>query len=307
MSRKELSFLLTEYLQEFEKEYINTVNTDEKEAIHELRISIKRLRALLNLFEESRICTKKELKPFKRVKYIFGISGNLREHQIKTGLLEVYKEKLNQNFENFRKSILRQSGQAKEEYWNEMKNISFIEIFKSVEYLKEKIAKKSNDTINKNIKKFVDSRVEQSYNWLGRANFRDYLHEVRKYLKHIRFTTEQLEVTSSKLFKGKFKFKNIKKAEDMLGEWHDLDLFLIDVQEYKVRKTGYTVGVYDNLIEIIKADLLKMEIEMRPVLLELFEAYLKLIGKKTKINKAWVFPRIENHEELIKKENESIQ
>ncbi len=280
MSKNELSYLLLTYLFNFEKEFINTVNTDEKESIHEMRVAIKRIRSILVLLKESKICKRKTLKRFRQVYKVFDISGDLREYQIKLELLEKYKLKLNHKYENFQQSVLRMFAISKERYWNEMKKISLIEVSKGTELLKKQILRSSNRKLNKSIKKFIIKRLFKSCQWLEKENFRDYLHDIRKYLKDIRFITEQLDSITSEIFKTSFKFKDIKKVEDLLGNWHDLDLFLGDVSKYKRRKTGFATGIYDDLMDRIKSDLREMEMELHPILSELFSTYLNIVDAK---------------------------
>lgn len=280
MSKNELSNLLLRYLFNFEKEFINTVNTDEKESIHEMRVAIKRVRSILLLLKESKICKRKALKRFRHVYKVFDISGEIREYQIKCELLEIYMLKLNHDYENFRQSIIRMSAISKKRYWSEMRKISLIELSAGTELLKKQIVRSSNRSLNKNIKSFIVKRLVRSCQWLREANFRDYLHDIRKYLKDIRFVTEQLENITSEIFKSTFTFKDIKKVEDLLGNWHDLDLFLIDINQYKGRKKGYVTGIYDDLTDRIKSDLEQMEMELHPILNELFFTYLNIVDAK---------------------------
>jgi CHAD domain-containing protein len=56
-------------------------------------------------------------------------------------------------------------------------------------------------------------------------NYEQHLHQIRKYLKHIRFIIGQKVGDLHRLFQDELTFDDTKKVEDMLGEWHDRDEF----------------------------------------------------------------------------------
>ncbi|HRW64043.1 MAG TPA: hypothetical protein P5132_11170, partial [Bacteroidales bacterium] len=62
MKKKDLVKLTDYYFKSFETLYLQMVNTDNKESVHDTRVSVKRIMALLAFFEELKICNKKQVK-----------------------------------------------------------------------------------------------------------------------------------------------------------------------------------------------------------------------------------------------------
>jgi len=159
-----------------------------------------------------------------------------------------------------------------------MGDISFIEIHKNTETIKGSINNTSEKKIAKGFKKYVEGRVLFCNNYLEEANFREYLHEIRRKLKQLRFILEQIKLYQKKEIKDILSFKDLKQVELMLGDWHDLDLFLQIVMAYLSRKRGsYDLTLYNNLINNIKSGLVKMEQEIKFALVPVLHSFMLLI------------------------------
>jgi len=278
MKRKDLVKLTDHYFKSFETLYLKMVNTDNKESVHDTRVSIKRIMALLAFFEELKICNKKQVKKVLSEFNIFEVAGKYRENQIYLELLELYKNKLNHKFDNLYRSLKRTLVIFKNEFQNTMGDISFIEIYKKTEIIKDGINNTSEKKIAKGFIKYVEGRILFCNKYSAETNFRDYLHEIRCKLKQLRFILEQIKLYQKKEIKDIISFNDLKQVELMLGDWHDLDLFLQMVMAYLARKRGnYDLSLYNNLINSIKSDLVKMEQEIKFALVPVLHSFMLLI------------------------------
>ena len=278
MKKKDLVKLTDYYFKSFETLYLQMVDTDNKESVHDTRVSVKRIMALLAFFEELKICNKKQVKKILSDFKIFDIAGKYRENQIYIELLELYKSKLNHKFDNLHRSLKRTLIIFKYEFQNSMGDISFIEIYKNTEIIKGTINNTSEKKIAKGFKKYVEGRVLFCNKYSAESNFREYLHEIRRKLKQLRFILEQIKLYQKKEIKDILSFKDLKQVELMLGDWHDLDLFLQIVMAYLARKRGnYDLTLYNNLINNIKSGLVKMEQEIKFALVPVLHSFMLLI------------------------------
>ena len=97
---------LTNFYQEhksvFEKNFQVVLAEFEVEAIHKMRTSTKRLRALLQLIEYLSADKKfKAKKQLKKIRQLFKYAGKIREIQIEMVTLAHYSEKLNIKFPEY--------------------------------------------------------------------------------------------------------------------------------------------------------------------------------------------------------------
>ena len=90
-----------EHKSTFEKNFQVVLAEFEVEAIHKMRTSTKRLRALLQLIEylaDDKFRAKKQLK---KIRQLFKYAGKIREIQIEMVTLSVYSEKLKIKFPEY--------------------------------------------------------------------------------------------------------------------------------------------------------------------------------------------------------------
>ena len=202
----------------FEPAYA-TVNVD---VIHDLRVSVKRLRLvyrLLNFFADKQFCAKKRAKLLIEV---FKSAAALRDVQIGLAIIE----KNNQDVQSDDDLMIKF-----------LKEKELVEIHK----FKEKYKKFELEEIDK---LFVFSEtllniivdfpgLQQTFNIYKELSLQEIIdllkkdkvdfHSVRKKLKNLTYLTEIEQIhlleTTEKLFLLKFLGK-------LLGDWHDLDVFL---------------------------------------------------------------------------------
>jgi len=278
MKKKDLIKLTEYYFKSFEAQYIRMLNADSKESIHDTRVSIKRIMALINFFEELKICSKKEIKKISSAFEIFEVAGMYREYQLFLELLDVYKNKLNHKFDNVHRSLIRMLNIYKSEFQHLQGNISFIEIYKNLESIKDEINKTCDKKVSNGLKKYIESRVLYCHKYAAAPNLSKYLHEIRRTLKHLRFILEQINPYKKKDIQEIICFKDLKEVELMLGDWHDLDLFLQTILDYIERKKGsYDLTIYNQLINAIKTDQVKMEQKIKFALVPVIHVFMLLI------------------------------
>lgn len=218
--------LFEKYLSKFEKELFRTVNTEDEEAIHDLRVSIKKIRALFLFLEESGFANIKKDHPYlKKVKGIFQKAGKLREIHIHRNLYHHYRERVGEDFPDLQKHLDQQEEQARKAYHEAMPGIDMRRFYRQAEALQKEIDGISGSKLNKKLFTFVLTRVNACYGFMYEPNYEQHLHQIRKYLKHIRFIIGQKVGDLHRLFQDELTFDDTKKVEDMLGEWHDRDEF----------------------------------------------------------------------------------
>ncbi len=208
------------------------------EDIHEMRTSIKRLRALLQLVEflsDNKFSTKKYLK---RGRKLFKSVGTLREIQVEEMLVYKYEEQTNADYSEYSEYLFEKEHREIEMLKKSFGDIEGNNIFNDKDFT-EALKSIDKETVESKTQAFVKrkSNILLKMNRKGKITKR--VHKNRTILKQIYYLYDILtELSGWHIFLGMTKDK-IREKEQQIGEWHDrvnslhyLNLFFM-VNKYK--------------------------------------------------------------------------
>ncbi|MBS3806752.1 MAG: CHAD domain-containing protein [Bacteroidales bacterium] len=281
---KSVEKLFEKYLSKFEKELFRAVNTEDEEAIHDLRVSIKKIRALLLFLEEAGFANIKSEYPYlTKLKKLFKKAGKLREIHIHKKLYHHYREKTGRDFPQLLEHLERMEEDNRQAYHETMPGIKLRKFYQQADDLQHAIKKISRSTLNKRLFTFIQTRVETCYGFMFEPHYEQHLHQIRKYLKHIRFIIGQKVGDMHELFQEELTFEDTKKVEDILGEWHDRDEFRKLLEEYsqitEKNGDGTTKKLLGEYLNQVKQDIQTDITKLRPELVHVFSLMRNMLSR----------------------------
>lgn len=205
-----------------------TKNLKEKD-IHELRVAIKHLKALLQVSEllNTKIPASKVLK---RIKPVFKAAGHYRTNQLNIQLLKKHRLEI-----SFSKLLKEQHHELGKKLLNA---VSAFDKKAFKKYSAEAVArlKKANtDKVTTTCLDYVDGIKLKCKKKLKPNISNENLHELRKELKTIKTSLQLLmHINPNKLIKTYL--KEIAEAETLIGKWHDNAVFYEMLLQFKKLK-----------------------------------------------------------------------
>jgi CHAD domain-containing protein len=282
---KTVDKLFEKYVEKFEAEFLRAINTEDEEAIHDLRVAIKKIRALFLFLKESGMADIKSDYPYLgNLKKIFKKAGKLREVHIHKNLYEQYRKRLGQDFPELEEHLRNLEEESRNAYHEYMPGIQFRKFYRAANSLQKEIQGISRKKLNKKLYEFIRVRVEQCHQYMFEAHYEQHLHQIRKYMKHIRFIIGQQIGDVHKVFEDELSFEDTKKVEDILGEWHDRDEFRKLLEEYRNTLTqagdaGETASRLEAYLEAVNQDIREDVKKLRPELIHLFALMKNLLER----------------------------
>ncbi len=185
------------------------LETGDQEELHKFRVQIKKLRAMLLLFEK----TSKEnglLKHFKPVRKIFKYAGNIREAHTNLELSARFGLK-NELFESGQQKIIHE-GTA--EFRSKGR-----EFLKDIKTAHQKIKKQIPKVDDSQIAAFYKKQLEQIAASLAISGFTEDMHANRKLIKILVYNYK----LAGQALDGKIPFNlaYLDKLQEAIGKWHD--------------------------------------------------------------------------------------
>lgn len=195
-------------------------------AIHDLRVSVKKLRAYLKLY--SIICKPSVKNDFSETEKLFSVLGKHRDLEINIRLLELHeKENLNefpffkaQLHANLKLSSLRINPAIREYDDEELRNLT--------QKIKPDLVILTDDVIIKNIEELIKLHLKKINQQTKKIDSQ--AHDARKLLKDIYYW---IGIYPGAIFFTEEQKRKLDKILDGLGNWQDQEVVLTKVKHFR--------------------------------------------------------------------------
>jgi CHAD domain-containing protein len=235
------------YLHQARKEINN-------EVIHELRVSLKKLRAVHQFCCWAAPQGAKGVKFPNALKTIFKKAGKLRDLHIQFELAGNYKEL--KNFDTdvyfYYLSFLEKS--ANHSFKLALKNGKPAIIEKSRKALYKLVKLNHKVDLQKKIPEFIKERILESIELAHKPGKEDNIHEIRRNLKVCYYMTEVLLMNDKVEPTVLITSRKLKELSTISGNWHDKEIMkemLIEMLELIENKKNEQFVRYLDLIEFV--------------------------------------------------------
>jgi len=217
------------------------------DSIHDMRVEIKRLRALFNLIEwiNPAFQAKKELADIRK---LFKAAGKLRDNHVQQELAESWTEKRRYELSEYLNDLKRIEKQSRPSFAKASRKFDtgiFTGIWKNI---RPALAALPPEQIRAKAEERLRFMVDRLIAYRSKENFleEDY-HEIRILSKETRYTLEIIRRCFAKEESLQDLDDAIRKLHQALGKWHDddvgltfLDTFLLDYEgEALYRRSDY--------------------------------------------------------------------
>ncbi len=187
--------------------------------IHQLRVRIKRLKALFRLLEFMHPVEFRAKDHYHLFKPVFKSSGLIRESQINISLLKKYKgtERLHKSFSKY---IARLRPEWNTSLDRSIDAFNYSRLSEEVKNINNIFSRNTELEIVGLITDFIYSELDRIKSLIDESNDMEYIHEVRIILKNIKPLLGMLWPRIDSTFK-KNQYKNLNRTETLIGNWHD--------------------------------------------------------------------------------------
>lgn len=206
----------------FEENFHIVLDNFELEAIHKMRTSTKRLRALFILIEYLTDGKFKAKKQLKKIRSLFKMAGLIREIQIEHMLTKNLQEDLNNTFDGYLNYL---------KYRERREIVRFLKQLpadtRGLEVLNDKKIKETIDALEvedlkTGTEKFIADRENEIRKNASKAYSNERIHSIRTLLKQLYYLYDILIELSGRTEILGFSSFRLREIEQHFGDWHDL-------------------------------------------------------------------------------------
>lgn len=225
---REVSAFFAHRLNCFERSYSLALQELNLDNIHDLRVSIKKVRSLLSLLE---LASNKKFDPnesFHLLNPVFKNAGYIRECQINICLLEQFDNKVGVLF---RDHLIKKQTKSAKKLIREMNNFDIDELKRRYELTRKYIFELPITQINQASVESVEDKIQKIKRLKQKASGKFWMHKIRKHLKYV---LEILDLINSLVEDHELKplSQKTKSCAKLIGEWHDYQVFLASFKRF---------------------------------------------------------------------------
>lgn len=210
---------------DFLKFYKKTSKDQGVEDIHQLRVAIKKIRALLSLIELAGNGEFQKKEHFDLFKNLFRKAGKVREIQVNLSLIKKIDQRKSKLYVEY---LIELQNHSMEELMNEL----LVFDLKKLKSLNAQMLSKANEISPEHLTEkstpFISSKFQKIKKLRDKIKKDQKLHKIRIHLKAVVELVEYLPYNKE----NKSLKKEIKRLNQLIGDWHDNIVLLNTINQY---------------------------------------------------------------------------
>jgi CHAD domain-containing protein len=232
----------------------------ETELVHELRLSMKKLRAFYKLAEGFSLANKDQnIHIKKQVNRLFRISGQLRDTQVQIHLFVVLQQQTGIEYPEFSKWMLKREKKHVMRFGRKpLQLLSVNSSDSSLQKTGDWIANVGDETIFSEAGKVLTGLCTKARKLsAGTRNERD-LHRIRTITKQVKYILNIMHHSYPDYIFNEISVNSLREIEASVGHWHD-NLVRVELLEKFMGKSKFAddslLIKYQKLLDTCKAEL----------------------------------------------------
>jgi CHAD domain-containing protein len=235
----------------FDKNYPHITDPSFSEAIHDIRVSIKKIRTLFLLLEfifPEEFDAPAVYRPFKK---LFKQLGGIRDLQVQIKLVDHYTGTTKVNIEPYRIFLKARYSAAIHSLPRWLYQYQKPHQGQIFALIRAYYFKTGRETIYLKAREYIHSKINQVMG-LTEHKDKETIHRIRRLLKEARYMIDMLGTVSKNTVLFKPLQNQIKSIENFLGDWHDRMISLDHIYLFEKQQMTYPTSHRINMQPVIK-------------------------------------------------------
>jgi CHAD domain-containing protein len=206
----------------FQKNFNLVISDFDEDAIHDMRVAIKRIRAVFLLTERLIPGEFDALAEEGEMRRLFRLSGRMRDAQVQQLLLSTAAQDIGSTFGEYQTYLQTTESKAVKKFKKFLKEYDAEDDLKQKhEKVADLISKSGPEQVRLQIVQFVDELLMTAGKMHSDYEHDENLHEIRRKLKQCHYLLSVFNQRDPDLPQLKTTLKKLDKVNELLGNWHD--------------------------------------------------------------------------------------
>lgn len=221
--QKEIIDYLSTHCELFTENFRKVTDSFDADAIHDMRVAFKRIRAVYLLAEHIDHKAFSARSNEGKLRLLFRYSGRMRDTQVQQELILRVAEEHHTTCHEYIGHLQKLENKAIRKFRDFISTIDAgYELATGAEKARMLFQQSDPETIRTHLIRIVDELFEKASQLRSADQSDDNLHEIRRRLKQCHYLLSTFSSTDPDLPRLKTTLKRLDKINEMLGDWHDL-------------------------------------------------------------------------------------
>jgi len=234
----------------FKQNYTKAIKIADASSMHDLRVSVKRISALVRLINFGKSDNYRIKNNFPHLKLVFKTAAAVRDYQVLEILLMHYQQFKDLNIEILLEQVNKFKQHAINEFFTGAKKFNIMAITRLFNLIASHINNLDGIFLSQQVPSFKSNRLILLANYSRPESDLYNLHSARKIIKELGYLIEMSESNPSENI-GELQV--YKEAGRYLGEWHDR-LVLLDFLIQKEKTPPFKNTGLRNIIGLLSEE-----------------------------------------------------
>lgn len=222
----------------FRDHYQATRATMDQEAIHQMRVVVKKINAIHKLKKHIQFPVTLRDEFFDIIRDIYSASGKLRDVQLQHTLLYTYRKKLRFEFWELQQYINAVENQFEDQLKEAVVHIDPSAIEEAGQTSGNSKEQDSEVDLENDSLQFILKKIEKISKLLLVIDNEEFVHDLRKQVKQLFFALQFLgQYFPANIFAG-HDLQTMRLIGEKLGKWNDLTMFTQRIEEFLASHTA---------------------------------------------------------------------
>ncbi len=212
---------LSRYLEQFRINLHNAIEHYDPEAIHEYRVSVKRIRAIIAALDDiyrTPLFSGKMIQPLRRM---FKAGGSIRDDQVQIGLVEMIEEKYGQSFLQVKSFYRQRIVEQRNSFFQKAVDFDFTSLDCILEEIESALEPQEDQLLEQGLYRGLNESMEKLRRKRYDLDKPEKLHRFRTKFKQNGYIAEMVYQSQQSNKVTKAAYSRMKNFGQELGNWHD--------------------------------------------------------------------------------------
>lgn len=228
----------------FDENFKIVLASFDENAIHKMRTSTKRIRALFQLIEFISIKGFKSKKQLKNIRSLFKHAGRIREIQIEKLIVLAYENKLDIHLPEYKEYLIQCEHREIARFLKSIPKFSERNRIIDDTFVLETIEGFSAKQLSSGVNKFLLWKMEQLSNLNAKPISNERIHKNRTILKQLYYLYQIIAQITNESKILEMADERMREIEQMIGNWHDLINSTYFLNNFYQTKNGVKSAAY---------------------------------------------------------------
>jgi CHAD domain-containing protein len=220
----------------FREHFVITRQNNDEEAIHKMRLAIKRIRTIHKLKKHLHLQTILTEEFYLILKSVFAASGKLRDIQVHQGLLAKYADKLRFSFSGLAEFLVETEKSTIDSLKQAISGVTFEQDSQLQTDNLDKEQQPENCNIEAEIIDYIKCKISFIEMLLFGHHNEENVHEIRKQVKQLYYILQFVKGYCQRSCLADYDLAAIDDLGNNLGSWHDRVVLKDRILEFAVAK-----------------------------------------------------------------------